>query len=197
MQNIKRIIKPINGVNQLRLKTSAFTPSDVPTKSIDVTPSKSLTWDTIIDTLGNQSLNSETRQTMQSRGPIHIVNIKSHRNNTILSLTDEVGNVLIKTSTGIAGYKKANRHSPEAAFAAAQLFIDHTRLKQVPIGTTIGADDGIAGNSGSVWIKFKGFGPGRDQTFRALRSANWNITQVEDVTPIKHGGCRPPKKKRR
>jgi small subunit ribosomal protein S11 len=106
--------------------------------------------------------------------------IQSSFNNTMVTLTDPVGNVISWGSSGTAGFKGSRKGTPYAAQMAAR---DATRkamtqgLRQV-----------------EVWVK--GPGSGREAAIRSLQSSGLFITSIRDVTPLPHGGCRPPKKRR-
>ncbi len=111
------------------------------------------------------------------RGQAHI---QSTFNNTIVTLTDNAGNALSWSSAGSLGFKGSRKSTPfaaqMAAEAAAKAAMEHG-LKQV-----------------QVFVK--GPGSGREAAIRALQAAGLEITQINDVTPIPHNGCRPPKRRR-
>ena len=106
--------------------------------------------------------------------------IHSTFNNTIVTITDETGNVISWSSAGALGYKGSRKSTPYAAQlvaeAAAKTAMDHGMKK--------------------VEVNVKGPGPGREAAVRALNTAGLAITAINDVTPIPHNGCRPPKKPR-
>jgi len=112
-----------------------------------------------------------------ARGVAHI---HSTFNNTIVTITDEKGNVLAWSSAGALGYKGSRKSTPFAAQlaseAAAKAAMDHG-LKVVEVNV-------------------KGPGPGREAAVRALQTAGLEINVINDVTPIPHNGCRPPKRPR-
>lgn len=101
-------------------------------------------------------------------------------NNTLVTITDKSGNTLFWGSSGSSGFKGARKSTPYAA----NLAIDSVAKKAAKAGLA------------SVEVYLKGPGPGRDAVVRALKSAGLNITQISDVTPIPHNGCRPKKKRR-
>jgi len=101
-------------------------------------------------------------------------------NNTIISITDNEGNVLFFGSTGRAGFKGSRRSTPYAATKAAE-----------QVG-------GEAYRSGmrEVSVFLKGPGMGRISSIKALKSAGLNIVSISDMTPIPHNGCKPKNKRR-
>ncbi|MCD8574553.1 MAG: 30S ribosomal protein S11 [Erysipelotrichaceae bacterium] len=112
-----------------------------------------------------------------ARGVAHI---HSTFNNTIVTITDETGNVIAWSSAGALGYKGSRKSTPFAAQvaseAAAKAAMDHG-LKLVEVNV-------------------KGPGPGREAAVRALQTAGLDISAINDVTPVPHNGCRPPKRPR-
>ena len=112
-----------------------------------------------------------------ARGVAHI---HSTFNNTIISITDEQGNVLAWSSAGALGYKGSRKSTPFAAQMAAEA------------AAKAAVDHGMK----SVEVSVKGPGPGRESAVRSLQTAGLDITVINDVTPIPHNGCRPPKKRR-
>ena len=112
-----------------------------------------------------------------ARGVAHI---QSTFNNTIVTITDEQGNVIAWSSAGALGYKGSRKSTPYAASqaseAAAKAAMDHGMR--------------------TVEVLVKGVGPGRESAVRSLQVAGMNITVINDVTPIPHNGCRPPKRPR-
>ena len=112
-----------------------------------------------------------------ARGFAHI---HSTFNNTIISITDEQGNVIAWSSAGALGYKGSRKSTPYAAQmdseAAARAAIEHGMK--------------------SVEVNVKGPGPGRESAVRSLSVAGIEISAINDVTPVPHNGCRPPKRRR-
>ena len=108
------------------------------------------------------------------------VYIQATFNNTIITITDEGGNVIAWASSGSSGFKGTRKSTPFAATTAAE--------------NAISKAQGIGLRSVEVYIK--GPGPGRDASIRALKNAGLEITMIADVTPIPHNGPRPPKKRR-
>jgi len=101
-------------------------------------------------------------------------------NNTIVTMSDQQGNVLTWASTGTVGFKGSRKSTPYAARMAAQ-----QAAKQ-------GMDQGLR----EVDVFVKGPGPGREAAIRALQGAGLKVRSITDVTPIPHNGCRPPKRRR-
>ncbi len=109
-----------------------------------------------------------------------VAHIHSTFNNTIVTITDEAGNVISWSSAGALGYKGSRKSTPYAA-----------QLVSEAAGKTA-MDHGMK----TVEVSVKGPGPGREAAVRALQTAGLEITSINDVTPIPHNGCRPPKKPR-
>ena len=106
--------------------------------------------------------------------------IKASFNNTLVTFTDERGNVVTWANTGSVGFKGARKSTPFAATTTIEEAVKKAKEKGM---TTL-----------SVFIK--GPGPGRDAVLRVLRNAGFSIKQVADITPIPHNGCRPKKPRR-
>ena len=109
-----------------------------------------------------------------------VAHIRSTFNNSIVTITDEHGNAVSWSSAGALGFKGSRKSTPFAAQmaseAAAKASMDH----------------GVK----SVEVCVKGPGPGREAAVRALQAAGLEVTSINDVTPIPHNGCRPPKRPR-
>lgn len=106
--------------------------------------------------------------------------INSSYNNTLLTLTDEKGNVVFSSSAGKAGFSGTKKGTPFAASQAAKLMtraIKYLEIKEI-----------------DVFVK--GIGQGRSAALRILASEDINISSISDVTPIPHDGCRPPRSRR-
>ena len=113
--------------------------------------------------------------------PQGVVYIKSTFNNTIVTITDLEGKVLVWGSAGNMGFKGTRKGTP----FAAQLIAENVARKAQNLL-----------NMREVSIKVKGPGPGRETAIRSLQNAGLNIMSIKDTTPIPHNGCRPPKKRR-
>jgi len=109
-----------------------------------------------------------------------VVHIQSTFNNTIVTITDPVGNVVAWSSAGVQGFKGSRKSTPFAAQLAAQ---DAAKKAK---------EHGMR----SVEVYVKGPGPGRESALRALQATGFNVMMIKDVTPIPHNGCRPPKRRR-
>lgn len=108
------------------------------------------------------------------------VYINSTFNNTLVTVTDEAGNVVSWSSSGANGFKGTKKGTPFAAQVAAQ--------KAAEVALNAGAK--------RVSVLVKGGGPGREVAIRALQSAGLDIEEIKDITPIPHNGCRPRKLRR-
>ena len=109
-----------------------------------------------------------------------IAHIHASFNNTIITLTDRQGNTLAWATSGGSGFRGSRKSTPFAAQVAAE------RLSSVI--------DEFGTQNLDVFVK--GPGPGREAAVRSLHAAGFKITNITDVTPIPHNGCRPPKKRR-
>ena len=112
--------------------------------------------------------------------PEGIVFIYSTFNNTIVTISDKQGNVVSWCSAGVLGFKGSRKSTPFAAQVAAE----RAALAAQEYGLQ------------NLDVEVKGPGPGRESAVRALNNAGFKITNISDVTPIPHNGCRPPKKRR-
>jgi small subunit ribosomal protein S11 len=101
-------------------------------------------------------------------------------NNTLVSLTDLNGNVLSWGSTGNSGFKGARKSTPFAATTA----IDKVVKKAKELGVI------------TMQVFIKGPGPGRDSVLGVLKASGLKVTQIADITPIPHNGCKPKKRRR-
>ena len=106
--------------------------------------------------------------------------INSTFNNSIVTLTDKVGNAIAWSSAGALGFKGSKKGTPFASQMAAE-----TAAK-------VGMEHGLK----SIEVYVKGPGSGREAAIRSLQAAGLEITLIKDVTPIPHNGCRPPKRRR-
>ena len=106
-----------------------------------------------------------------------VAHIHATFNNTIVTITDEQGNAIAWSSSGVLGFKGAKKSTPFAAQSAAEA------AGRAAVDQGIKTDD----------VDVKGPGAGRESAIRALSQAGLTITSIVDTTPIPHNGCRPPK----
>ena len=109
-----------------------------------------------------------------------IVHIRATFNNTLITITDLDGNTVCSGSAGCVGFKGSRKSTPFAAQRAAQRC----------------ASSAMRNGVREVEIKVKGPGSGRESAISALQQAGLRIASIEDVTPLPHNGCRPPKRRR-
>ena len=109
-----------------------------------------------------------------------IVHIQSTFNNTIITITNLVGDTVSWSSAGSSGFKGARKSTPFAAQTASE----KAALEAINTGMK------------NVHILVKGQGSGRETAIRAIESAGFTISSIEDITAVSHNGCRPPKKRR-
>jgi small subunit ribosomal protein S11 len=109
-----------------------------------------------------------------------IAHIKATFNNTIISITDTNGDVLSWGSAGTSGFKGSRKSTPYAAQRAAEICVDKARKFGVK----------------EIEVRVKGPGSGRESAISGLQGGGVSIKSIEDVTPLPHNGCRPPKKRR-
>ncbi len=109
-----------------------------------------------------------------------VAHIQASFNNTIVTITDRQGNALSWATAGGAGFRGSRKSTPFAAQVAAE-----------KAGRTA-LDFGVK----SLEVRIKGPGPGRESAVRSLNALGYKVTNIVDVTPIPHNGCRPPKKRR-
>lgn len=112
--------------------------------------------------------------------PAGIAHVKATFNNTIVTITDEKGNVLSWCSTGVVGFKGAKKGTPFAAQQTAEYAAEKAR------------EHGVK----EVDVEVNGPGAGRETAIRAIQSAGITVKSIRDVTPMPHNGCRPPKRRR-
>ncbi|MEI8354478.1 MAG: 30S ribosomal protein S11 [Deltaproteobacteria bacterium] len=109
-----------------------------------------------------------------------VAHIQATFNNTMITITDPVGNVLAWSTAGSKGFKGSRKSTPFAAQIAAE---DAAKKAQ---------EHGVR----NIEVYVKGPGSGRESALRALQAAGFNISFIRDVTAIPHNGCRPPKRRR-
>jgi small subunit ribosomal protein S11 len=112
-----------------------------------------------------------------SRGIAHI---KATFNNTLISITDTNGDVLCWGSAGTSGFKGSRKSTPYAAQRASEICADKARKFGIK----------------ELEVRVKGPGSGRESAISGLQISGVSIKSIEDVTPLPHNGCRPPKKRR-
>lgn len=112
-----------------------------------------------------------------SRGIVHIL---ATFNNTIVSISDTNGDVLTWASAGTVGFKGSRKSTPFAAQRASE----------------VAADKAMKYGLREVEVRIKGPGSGRESAVTALQAAGLAVKAIEDITPLPHNGCRPPKRRR-
>ena len=109
-----------------------------------------------------------------------VAHIKATFNNTMVTITDTNGETISWASAGTVGFKGARKSTPFAAGRAAEKAASEARKSGMM----------------EIEVKVKGPGAGREQAVLQLQNAGLKVTGIEDVTPLPHNGCRPPKKRR-
>jgi small subunit ribosomal protein S11 len=109
-----------------------------------------------------------------------IAHIYASFNNTIITITDRQGNALSWATSGGSGFRGSRKSTPFAAQVASER------------AGTAALEYGLK----NLDVEVKGPGPGRESAIRALNNCGYQITNITDVTPIPHNGCRPSKKRR-
>ncbi|MBI1898949.1 MAG: 30S ribosomal protein S11 [Acidobacteria bacterium] len=112
--------------------------------------------------------------------PVGLVYIQATFNNTIVTFSDQMGNVVAWSSSGSLGFRGSRKGTPFAAQQASLTAAN--KAKEVGMRT--------------VEVRVSGPGAGRESAVRALSSAGFEVRSIKDYTPIPHNGCRPPKKRR-
>ncbi len=120
---------------------------------------------------------TKKKEKVESNGVAHV---KATFNNTIVTLTDQYGNVISWASAGKIGFKGSRKSTP----FAAQLSAEAAAKEAMELGLQ------------RVEVLIKGPGSGRESAVRSLQATGLEITAIKDVTPIPHNGCRPPKRRR-
>jgi small subunit ribosomal protein S11 len=109
-----------------------------------------------------------------------VAHVQASFNNTIVTITDRQGNALSWATSGGSGFRGSRKSTPFAAQIAAEK------------AGRVALDNGVK----SLEVRIKGPGPGRESAVRSLNALGYKVTDIIDVTPIPHNGCRPPKKRR-
>ena len=109
-----------------------------------------------------------------------VAHIRSTFNNTIITIADKAGNTVVWASSGKAGFKGSKKSTPFAATVAAE----QVGREALQLGVK------------RVKVLVRGPGSGRESAIQALAGTGLQVTSIQDVTPLPHNGCRPPKKRR-
>lgn len=123
---------------------------------------------------------TRTRKKVKKQVADGMAHIHASFNNTIVTITDRQGNALCWATAGGSGFRGSRKSTPFAAQVAAERC------------GNMAQDYGLK----NLEVFVNGPGPGRESAIRALNGAGYRITNITDVTPIPHNGCRPPKKRR-
>jgi len=118
-----------------------------------------------------------SKKVVEAEGLAHI---KATFNNTLITITDQAGNTVVWGSAGKAGFKGSKKSTPFAATVAAE----QCGREALALGVR------------RVDVRVQGPGSGRESAISALAAAGIQIKSIQDVTPLPHNGCRPPKKRR-
>ena len=129
---------------------------------------------------GTTGANQRTRKKVRKNVTDAVAHIHASFNNTIITITDRQGNALSWASSGGAGFKGSRKSTPFAAQVAAEA------------AGRVALECGVK----NVEVRITGPGPGRESTVRALNALGMKVTQISDITPVPHNGCRPPKRRR-
>jgi small subunit ribosomal protein S11 len=123
---------------------------------------------------------ARTRKKVKKEVADGIVHVHASFNNTIITITDRKGNTLSWATSGGSGFRGSRKSTPFAAQVAAEK------------AGTVALEFGMK----NLDVMIKGPGPGRESAIRSLNNLGFKITNIVDVTPIPHNGCRPPKRRR-
>jgi len=118
-----------------------------------------------------------SKKVVEAEGVAHI---QATFNNTIITIADNQGNVIVWASAGKAGFKGSKKSTPFAATVAAE------QVGREAVGMGVKRLD----------VRVQGPGSGRESAIQALAAVGLQIKSIQDVTPLPHNGCRPPKKRR-
>ena len=127
--------------------------------------------------MADSTSTKRTKKVVEAEGVAHI---KATFNNTIITIADSQGNVIVWASAGKAGFKGSKKSTPFAATVAAE---------------QVGREAAGLGMK-RLDVLVQGPGSGRESAIQALASVGIQIKSIQDVTPLTHNGCRPPKKRR-
>ena len=123
---------------------------------------------------------TRTRKKVKKNVSEGIAHIHASFNNTVITITDRQGNALSWASSGGAGFKGSRKSTPFAAQVAAEA------------AGRAALECGVK----NLEVRIKGPGPGRESSVRALNACGFRIASIQDITPVPHNGCRPPKRRR-
>jgi small subunit ribosomal protein S11 len=127
-----------------------------------------------------QTAGQRVRKKVKKNVAEGIAHIHASFNNTIITITDRQGNALSWASSGGAGFKGSRKSTPFAAQVAAEA------------AGRAALECGVK----NLEVRIKGPGPGRESSVRALNACGFRIASIQDITPVPHNGCRPPKRRR-
>ncbi|MDE1953871.1 MAG: 30S ribosomal protein S11 [Betaproteobacteria bacterium] len=128
----------------------------------------------------NQASAQRARKKVRKNVADGIAHVHASFNNTIITITDRMGNALSWASSGGQGFKGSRKSTPFAAQVAAE----NAGRQAIECGIK------------QLEVRIKGPGPGRESAVRALNGLGIKVIQIADVTPVPHNGCRPPKRRR-
>ena len=128
----------------------------------------------------NNAAAARARKKVKKNVAEGIAHVHASFNNTIITITDRQGNALSWATAGGAGFKGSRKSTPFAAQVAAEA------------AGKVAVECGIK----NLEVRIKGPGPGRESSVRALNNLGIKISLIQDVTPVPHNGCRPPKRRR-
>lgn len=123
---------------------------------------------------------SRTKKKVKKTVVDGVAHIHASFNNTIITITDRQGNALTWATAGGSGFRGSRKSTPFAAQIAAQK----------------AGETALEFGMKNIEVFIKGPGPGRESAVRALNSVGFKITNITDITPVPHNGCRPPKRRR-
>ena len=128
----------------------------------------------------NNAASARVRKKVRKNVAEGIAHVHASFNNTIITITDRQGNTLSWATAGGAGFKGSRKSTPFAAQVAAEA------------AGKVAIECGVE----RLEVRIKGPGPGRESSVRALNMLGIRVVVIEDVTPVPHNGCRPPKRRR-
>src|SRR6516165_4876625 len=129
---------------------------------------------------GTKGKKKQFKRKERKNVPYGVVHVQASFNNTLVTISDQQGNVVSWKSSGSLGFRGSRKGTPFAAQQAAMNAANQAR------------DHGMR----TVEVRVAGPGSGRESAIRALAAAGLEVKSIKDVTPIPHNGCRPPKRRR-